>query len=298
MLGEIASDVLEGRVLVMRTMPQFSALDDDDLSLLAEHAHLSVARPGSVLFHEGEFIDRVYLMASGSVRINHGERSFVVPAKAEIGMHSLFAGREHALHVEVVQEATLIELPAKVVLSSFYDSVSIARNTIRQAARALLERRGNLPRSPLDPQPVDAGTHYERTPTLVEKIMGMRRSPVWANASLDAIAELCRMIEEQRVPAGTELWDIGDASTYSFSVQYGILTCTNVAGDSVRVGAGQLLGGLDALSGSVRSYRVVSETEAILFRIDASTQLAVLEVHPQLAARLRLELSRALLETV
>lgn len=298
MLGEIASDVLEGRVFVMRTMPQFAALDDDDLTMLAEHAHLSVVQPGTVLFHAGELIDRVYLMATGSVRIQGGERPFVLPAKAEIGMHSLFAGREHALHVEVLEEATMIELPAKVVLASFYDSVSIARNTIRQAARALLERRGNLPRPAHDDQQVNAGVHYTRTPTLVEKMMGMRRSPVWANASLDAIAELCRTIEEQRVPAGTELWNIGDASSYSFSVQYGILVCTNAAGDSVRVGVGQLLGGLDALSGSPRSYRVVSETEAILFRIDASTQLAVLEVHPQLAARLRLELSRALLESV
>ncbi|MBK8937499.1 MAG: cyclic nucleotide-binding domain-containing protein [Polyangiaceae bacterium] len=297
MLGEFASDAVRNRVLVMRTLPHLAALDEDDLSLLAEEARLSLARRGAVLFHEGEALDRVYFLAEGSVRVRRGAASSTVTAPAELGLTSLFAGLEQAKEAVAVTDATLIELPASVVLASFYESPSIARNTIRMAARALLARRGNLPVAPGEaPAEVAPGEYLDRTPTLVEKMLVMRRSPVWAHASLDAVAELCRHLEELRVPAGELLWDIGAPSDQSYRLEHGIVRCENAKGEVARVGGGHLIGGLDALAGLPRAYRALTEVPCIFFRIRASTQLAILEVHPQMAARLRLELARALVE--
>ncbi|NUP06931.1 MAG: cyclic nucleotide-binding domain-containing protein [Polyangiaceae bacterium] len=293
MLGEIASDALRDRVLVLRTLPQFAALDEDDLTLLAEHAHLSFAPRGTLLFREGDLLDRIYLLVTGEVTIGHGDQSRTLRGPGEVGLLSLFAGRETAREALVTSNATLLELPASVVLSSFYESTSIARNTIRLAARTLLDRRGNLP-SPSDV--VDAGVYFDTSPTLVEKMIAMRRSPMWAQASLDAIAELCRHVEEYRTGANEVLWEIGDPAVYAYRLEYGIVRCENAKGESVRVGAAGVLGGLDGLAGMPRSYRVTTETPCIIFRMRASTQLAILEVHPQVAARLRMELSRTILE--
>lgn len=296
MLAEIASDAVRDRVLVMRTLPHLAALDEDDLRLLAEEARLSHARAGERLFAEGDPLDRVYLLAEGSVRVGSGGRSRVASAPSELGLTSLFAGVEVAREAVALSASTLIELPASVVLASFYESPTIARNTIRMAARSLLARRGNLPVAPGEAASEAPGPYLERTPTLVETMLVMRSSPVWAHASLDAVAELCRHLEELRVPAGTQLWDIGASSDQSYRLAHGVVRCENAKGEVARVGGGHLIGGLDSLAGLPRVYRAVCETPCIFFRIQASTQLAILEVHPQLAARLRLELARALLE--
>lgn len=295
MLAEIASDALRDRVLVLRTLPQFAALDEDDLSMLAEHAHLMLAPAGTVLSKNGDPLDRVFLLAAGAVDVSIGSNVQRLDDKGTIGLVPLLAGREHATEAVVRREATLVELPAKVVLSSFYESTSIARNTIRLAAQGLLAKRGNLPVRPEEAPPAEPGTFLERTPTLVEKMLVMRRQPLWARANIDALAEMCGHIEELRAPAGTLLWTAGEPAAHSFRLEYGIVRCTNDKGESVRVGGGQLLGGLDALAGAGYSYSVVTETDVILFKIRAATQIAIFEVHPQLAARLRTELSRALL---
>lgn len=283
-------------MLVLRTMPQLAALDEDDLAILAEHAHLVVSRPGTRLFAEGDPLDRIYLLSHGAVRVRYAVGRERVIEQGEIGLHSLFAGREVTPEVTVLRESTLLELPARVVMSSFYDSPSIARNTIRMAARALLSRRENLPlRLDLSGE-AELGRYPERSPTLVERMLTLRRMPLWSEANLDAIAEIAKHLEEVRVPASTLLWNIGEPSIHSVRLEHGIVLCENEKGDRVRVGSGHLLGGLDALAGLPRSYRVVTETDCVLYRIRASTQLAVLEVHPAMSARIRTELSRALLE--
>src|SRR5688500_6079259 len=127
MLAEIASDALRDRVLVLRTLPQFAALDEDDLSMLAEHAHLMLAPAGTVLSKRGEPLDRVFLLAAGAVDVEIGAQVQRLEDKGTIGLVPLLAGREVATGAVVSREATLVELPAKVVLSSFYDSTSIAR---------------------------------------------------------------------------------------------------------------------------------------------------------------------------
>lgn len=296
MLGEITSDALRERVLVLRTLPQFAALDEDALILLADHAHLLHPVAGTTLFREGEPLEHVSLLARGAARVRFGQRSRVVEAPNELGLLSLFAGRDTAHEAVVERDATILELPASVVLTSFYDSVSIARNTIRMAARRLLDRRGNLPMRPEEATDVSPGIPQGRTPTLVERMLIMRRSPVWQHANLDALAEMCGHVEEGHPPAGTLLWDVGDAAFDSFRLEYGIVQCTNAKGETVRVGGGHFIGGLDAFAGAPRSYRAVTETDCVLLRLRASTQLSILEAHPQLAARLRMELSRIILE--
>src|SRR5690606_18722883 len=107
----------------------------------------------------------------------------------------------------------------------------------------------HLPMRPEEAGEPSVGRVLDRSPTLVEKMLVMRRSPVWAQANLDALAELCNHVEEHRVPAGTVVWDVGDPSTYASRLEYGIVRCTNALGETVRLGGGHLIGGLDAFAG-------------------------------------------------
>jgi CRP-like cAMP-binding protein len=294
-LGEVALDAIRDRVLVLRRMPQLSELEYDDLALMAEHAHLVHARAGTVLLDEGSTLERIFMLVEGEAEVSKNGVTSKITGPRLVGMLELSAGIEVAPRMVLTQKSLLLELPAEIVAAMLYESPAIARSIVRLTARNLMQTRSNLP-APLDsPAPVE-GTWSDRPLTTVERVLVLRRAPLWTRANLDALAELAKHIEEQRVPPGTVLWEIGDEANRTVRVEYGIVSCTNAEGENVRVGAGFQLGALDSLAGQPRSYRAVTETKAILYSVAAATQMAVLEVHANLAARLRVQLSRELLQ--
>jgi len=294
-LGDVALDGIRDRVLVLRRMPQLAELEHDDLALLAEHAHLVHGRAGTVLLEENSALDRVFIMVEGKGELTRREIVTEITGPRIVGLLELSAGVEVAPGFALKERSLLLELPAEVMHAMLYENAAIARNIVRLTARGLLASRDNLPYSSEEAGEPREGTWNERSLTTVERVLALRRAPIWARANLDALAELAKHIEEQRVPPGTVLWEIGDEATRSVRVEYGIINCTNQAGSSVRVGAGFQIGALDSLAVQPRSYRAVTETKAILYSVPAATQLAVIEVHSNLAARLRVQLSRALL---
>lgn len=295
MSGDVLGDSLRDRVFALRTIPEFAGLDDADLTLLAERSHFLRVRAGTMLMRHGAPIESVYLLVRGAIHLRDGAAETVLDGHGSAGILHLLAGRDAGPSCEVLRDATLLELSADSVLTLLFDSVGIARYTLRESARALIAQRGGLPSLPGGDASVDAGVYHARTPTWIEKILVVRRAPLWEHVKLDAVAELARHMEELRVDAGATLWELGDPATHGFRVQYGILRATNAEGVSVRIGSGQLLGGLEAMAGIPRTYTLATETRAILFRIDAAAQLAVMENHPQVAARLRLVLANTVL---
>jgi CRP-like cAMP-binding protein len=294
-LGDVALDAIRDRVLVLRRMPQLAELDHDDLALIAEHAHLVHARAGTVLLDEGTALERIFMLVEGEADVSKKGVTSSITGPRLIGMLELAAGIEVGPRLVLTKNSLLLELPGEIVSAMLYESPAIARSIVRLTARNLMKTRSNLPAPTDSPEPA-LGTWTERPLTTVERMLALRRAPLWTRANLDALAELAKHIEEQRVPEGTVLWEIGEEANRSVRVEYGIVRCTNAEGESVRVGAGFQLGALDSLAGQPRSYRAVTETKAILYSIAAATQMAVLEVHANLAARLRVQLSRALLE--
>ncbi|MBL8739657.1 MAG: cyclic nucleotide-binding domain-containing protein [Myxococcales bacterium] len=295
MLGDVALDAIRDRVLVLRRMPQLAELDHDELALMAEHAHLVHARAGTVLLDENAALERIFMLVEGEAELTRKGIITTIVGPRLVGMLELSAGVDVAPRMMLTKNSLLLELPAEVVSAMLYEIPAIARGIVRLTAKNLLKTRSNLP-APLDaPEPTE-GTWTERPLTTVERVLVLRRAPLWTRANLDALAELAKHIEEQRVPPGTVLWEIGDEADRTVRVEYGIVSCTNADGERVRVGAGFQLGALDSLAGQPRSYRAVTETKAILYSVAAATQMAVLEVHANLAARLRVQLSRALLK--
>ena len=120
----------------------------------------------------------------------------------------------------------------------------------------------------------------------------IRESPLFADANIDAIAELARAGSEIRYPSGTYLWRIGDPSSFSLTIDYGQVKCTNNAGQIITVGAGYGLGVLDAFGAQPRSYDALTETKIIAQRSGVETFFAVIEGHFDLAMELIAILSR------
>ncbi len=294
MLADLALEGVRDRMLLLRTNPNFAPLEDDDLLRIAEHARISHAAKGTILFREGDPLERIFLLTEGHVVVRFNGRTVAdIRGQGGVGLLSLFAGLDTTPEAVAHEDSMLLELPAEIVRSNVFESFAIARNTLRLLALGLLERRGQLPVP--DAGGADVGVWRDREPTVVERVMMIRNGMFFSTAHLDAIAELARRAVEVRFAEGEALWQIGEPTSFSLRVEFGKVRCTNAKGESVVVGAGNVLGMMDALAGIQRSYDAVALTPLIVTKIETATQLAILEAHPQMASTLRMNLARAFL---
>jgi CRP-like cAMP-binding protein len=284
MLAELEPVTLRDRLLLLRSMESLRPLDDAALMLLAEHARTRQFRAGETLLEEGHPVEKVYVVTAGRVMVTRrGKRLALVDRGRGAGFTSML-GRdpEGVLAVAEVPTQT-IEIPAEIMLDAYEQDFSFVRNVLRLQAAGLLDSREGLPVDPDHPPTPQLGTWREHEPTLVERLMAMIDVPLFSGASLDASVELLRHAVEARYPAGSLLWQLGDASTFNFRIDYGRVRCTSAAGRTVEVGAGHMIGMMDCLAGQPRPYEARAETPVIGYRGNVEALLAVLEAHFDLA---------------
>lgn len=294
MLADLALEGVRDRMLLLRKNPNFAPLEDDDLLRIAEHARISHVRKGTVICREGDPLKRIFLLTEGHVVVRFKGRTVAdIRGQGGVGLLSLFAGLETTPEAIAEEDSMFLELPAEIVRSNVFESFAIARNTLRLLALGLIERRGQLPVP--DIGGAEVGVWRDREPTVVERVLMIRNGMLLATAHLDAIAELARRAVEVRFAEGDTLWHVGEPASFSLRIEFGKVKCTNAKGESVIVGAGNVLGMMDALAGIQHSYEAVALTPLITTKLEAATQLAVLEAHPQMASTLRMNLARAFL---
>lgn len=283
------------RVLQLRALPSFAALDEDALILMAEDARVRVFHRGAHLLSQGRPVDRVFVVTGGRVEVRRKDVLLAVVDEGEVGLLALLAGDAHGVDAVALEPTTCLEIPADSVHRNMHESFAITRNTVRLLARELLERRGNLPVPPGTLAETDVGMWRTRPLTLVEKLLLLRATPLGQMANLDAAAEMARAMVEERIAPDEVLWSTGEPASSWVRIEYGRVRCTAEDGRSVEVGAGFVLGILDGWGDLPRSYQAVAETQLILQRMDLSAQLAVLETHTQMAQHITRFLARSLL---
>ncbi len=283
------------RVLQLRAMPSFAALDEDALILMAEDARVRRFAAGDRLLRQGRAIDRVFVVTSGRVEVTRKDVLVATVTEGEVGLLGLLAGDAQGVDAVAVEASTALEIPADTVHRNMHESFAITRNTVRLLARELLDKRGHLPVAPGALPESDVGVWRTRPLTLVEKLLLLRATPLGQIANLDAAAEMARAMTEERIEPGATLWSMGEPSTSWIRVEYGRVRCTAEDGRDVVVGAGFVLGILDGWGDLPRSYVATADTKLIVQRMDLSAQLSVLETHTQMAAHITRFLARSLL---
>jgi CRP-like cAMP-binding protein len=283
MLSELSIQSVRDRVLLLRSMPGFSPLEDHALSLLAEHMRVRACKPGELLLALGEPVHHAYVVLEGEVRWRRKDRAPAVAQRMDVvGWITLMARDPDGLEAISVGDAVVLELPAEALEHAIEDDFGIARNSMRLGATALLRSRDNLP-SP-DPQPAfEMGVLRPERRTLVERLIDMRRAPLFKRANAEALIALIRSSREVRIEPGTTLWRIGEPATYWLLLEYGRVRCTNAAGRTQEIGANFLIGIMDSLAKEQRTYDVVTDTLVVANRIELESFLGVLESHSELA---------------
>ncbi len=288
---------IRDRMLAIKALPNFQGLSDDSLLQIAEHARERRFRTGEQLLLEGQPVDCIYIVINGAVTTSRQGKTFlVVTGNGAVGILSAFAQDPIGWKAVADRDTLTLEIPVAPFLASLKEDFGLLRNALRAMATMALTARGHLPVRPDPARVVDIGTYPERDPTLVERLMALRSQRVFKTANMDALIEICRRMTLVRAEVGHEFFAVGAPSTYSLRIAYGRVRCTSTSGETVDVGAGAVLGALDAWTGLPRTYSTVAETPVVGYQTPTEGFLAVLEMHPGLALSILKVLAESLIE--
>jgi CRP-like cAMP-binding protein len=273
------------RALFLIKVPFLAELPSADLALIAEHVRERHVKKGVQLIRPDEIPEAAYVVVEGSIEVEGAEHPLPIAQGPEevVGLHAMLA-RQTGVRATAEADALVLEFDAELIFDLFEENFLFFLHVLRSLARATLAERRQIPdgtflgqREPLIEIPRD------RPLDLVERLLIMRQG-VFAEASLDAVANIARHIEEVRVPAGTRLWRAGDPSGFLYAILDGVARCEQSDGRGVfRAGPGYPLGNLESQCGEPRWYDLVAETDLVLSRGSTERFLDALEDEVDLA---------------
>jgi CRP-like cAMP-binding protein len=299
MLNETPLVTIRDRVLLLRTFAAFAALDDETLTVMAEHTRRRAFRAGEVVASEGAPLASAHMVIEGQITVRRkGRRTAVVTRGGGVGNLSILARDPHGVSAVADVDTLTAETPAAAMNEGLDRSFPAVRNSLRLVAGGLVGRRGHLPCRPEDAPPVELGTWPEHPATIVDHLLAVRSSTgVFANANLDALLAHARAIREVRFEEGAPLWQLGEPSSWWARIAYGSVRCTSADGRFVDVGKDFMLGIMDAYAQMPRSYAARTNTRVVAYRTELEDGLATLEDYPELARGLVAALAMTMLET-
>lgn len=284
---------LRDRMLALRSLPAFAEMSDEGALHLIESSRERRFRAGDVMFSENAPLDSVFLVITGEVDVTRNGKAFQSGVSTGvIGGIAALANERTGWHGVANRPTLALELPSDTFRANVEEDFVLLRATLRFMSAMALRARGNLP-----PKRVlkELGEYPARDNTLVERVLELRNSPgLFREANMEAIVDLCRLMETVRVEPGHLFFDIGDPSAYSLRVNYGRIRCTSATGEHIDVGDGMVIGVMDAWSMQPRSYSARAETRCVVTRTYNEDALAVFEMHPAVAFRMVVDLATSL----
>jgi CRP-like cAMP-binding protein len=292
-LGEPASGTIRDRLLLLRSLDLLAGLDEEGITLLAEHATNRRYRKGDVVMTGGEGV--IHIVVEGKISLTRGARTVSVGREGwGLGMLELFAGVPAGRAVADVDSRT-VEIPTLAFRAALDENFSLVRNAFRLLGNELADARRSLPADPERPPKAEMGTYYERPRTLAERMIELKDIPLM-RGNVDALVDFSRCMVEHRVPAGHLFWSTGEPATFSIHMKYGRVRCTAPDGLSVVVGSDFTLGVMDVWGARCRFYEARAETPVICYRAEFEDFLTIVESHAGVCANMLSGLAQAVLQ--
>jgi len=281
---------LRDRVLLLESLDQGGNLDQETLTLVAEHARPQRFRKGDLLLRDNEPVDRIYLITRGKVTVTQRGRPVrVFDQSGAVGLNAVMAEDNLGVRAIADVDTHTLSLPVNILMDLYEANFALVRNSLRVISNQILDARDSLPIG--QGEDADMGEWRDRPRTFVERLIEVRRGALFTDTNLDAVLEFARQGYEIRGSAGDVLWEVGESSNYWVGIDYGRVRCSTPDGRSVVIGADYVLGVMDAMGARVRSYKVEALTDYIGFRINRDVMLAILEAHFDLARKILASLS-------
>jgi len=263
------------RLLHLKRVPLLSGLPASEVAVLADAAEERFFRKGAVLFREGDEASAMHFVAEGALgNFRRGIRVGVVRPGGGIGGLAVLARGAMGSRVVAEEDTLTLEIDADAVAEVLEDRFPILQYLLREVNRQALEllRRHRLDPSHVFPDPprdlVGSGGL-----DLVDRLLLLRRMPVFERSSVTTLAELARTLASVRFEPGTVLWHEGEPSQGILLLSSGGVQATGSGGVQFRAGPGFALGALEAVGQVPRWYAARALTPVVA--LQAQTDVLV-----------------------
>jgi len=268
------------RLLYLRSLPEALVPDPEFQMAFALRLRERFFRRGTTMAREGEPPRQVHFLVEGRVRLRrHGRTIMTVEPPFAVGFLHTLAQTGESVEMQAEEDTLTLSMGTDELWVFLEDYFVFLRNAFRISARQLaqaqqeLERLGAMERDEATP-----GDPPQNPLDLVQRIQVIVERGPYAEAALDAVVDLARGATEVRLDAGDPLWSEGDRADWGAHLISGVVHCESAAGDvDFRLGAGAVIGHLDAFGEIDRRYDAVAETPVVMLRMDTETIFDVLE---------------------
>jgi CRP-like cAMP-binding protein len=253
------------RILSLKRIPILAGLSPEDLAVVAEHGRERFFAKGDVLLREGEPIPALYAVLDGKVHLERNGRVLGhVRSGGFLGGPGMFARDPQGLAARADTDTLALEVEADAAMEIFEDHFSILHHVLREMCRWLIDLIVKLPPrlyGEIFPRP-DSSNIPARELDLVERMLFLRQVSPFTRSSISALAELSRGMAEVVLPAGTRLWEEGEASGAVMMLVNGTVACAARKREALwSVGPGTPLGALESMAERPRWYSATTETK-------------------------------------
>jgi len=253
------------------------------LAASMEDLHLPA---GTVIYREGDPGEAAYFVVNGTVRLTSaGHEPWTLGAHAVVGVLDVMAERSRTRQATIVEDAHVLRLRADDWLDILEDDFEYTRHVVRGVASTTSELCFELaPGGGFAEPPPDAPGIDETAPplTLVERIIVLRDTELFARATIDAMTTLAEGSDEIRVPAGSLLSERVSLFAGFSVVARGLVEMTSGEPSReirARFGPSAIVGGPVALAHSSDKLAVRALTDTSLLHVRDEDFYDVMEDH-------------------
>ena len=253
------------RLLHLKRIPLLSGLPASEVAALADAAQERFFPRSEVVFREGAMAHAILFVVEGRLaNFRRGIQVGTVGPGQGIGGMPVLARAEYGSQVVAEEDTLALEIDADAVADVLEDRLPVLqhllRETSRQALELMLENR--LDPTVVFPMPPGELPGSEQL-DLVDRLLLLRRMPVFDRTSVTALAELARTMAQVRFEAGTALWHAGEPAAHLVMIYNGSVRARVPGGVEFSAGPGFPLGALEALGQRPRWYDAVATTPVV-----------------------------------
>jgi CRP-like cAMP-binding protein len=272
------------RMMLLRSFPQLADMPPVHLAAMAELCEEEFYPAGADIFAEGQAVHRIHYVLEGAVEVRRGGRPLKrLGPRSVLGGLAALAGAP-SMQVVAVEDTATFSFTQEDQVDIFEDNFELLVGVIRGVAGALMEaHRAAGPSAGFRPD--DETAPYPVHPlSLVEKLAVLRRSVPYAEARLEALADLARESPEQRFAAGEVLWRAGDPSGYGLQMVAGVVEGVAGGGSQrFRFSSRSVVGGLDSLAAQPRWFDATALVDTVAIKVPTGALLDLFEDHVDMA---------------
>jgi CRP-like cAMP-binding protein len=273
------------RLLYLKRIPVLAGLPASELLTIADAASERFFPKGSVVFREGDKASSMHFVVEGALAHDRqGRRLGVVGPGGGLGALPLLARATMESRAVAETDTLTLEIDADAVEEVLEDRFLIVQYLLRELSRQALElvRRHRLdptlffPELPV-PLPEREGLD------LVDRLLLLRRMPVFGRTSITALAELARTMANVRYEPGTQLWQEGEPAQGMVMISNGRVQASGSGGVGFEAGPGFPLGALEAIAQTPRWYAARAVTPVVALQAQPDVLVDLFEDNFEMA---------------